>query len=75
MAYVLSNLSDDKLEELATSIWEERKDRVLKDIVKYPKPTLARASHVDRIKTYREENHCSLFVAKTIIDFYADKME
>lgn len=73
MAYVLCNLTDEQLNELSTAVLQERKDRIINNIDKYPVPALVCPSTVDMIKAYREEVGCGLFEAHTIINYYRDK--
>lgn len=73
MAYVLTNLSNEQLEELTNAIRQERKDRIIANINKYPVPALVCASTVDMVKSYRDVHKCSLFEAMTIVEYYRDK--
>lgn len=71
MAYVLSNLSGDKLEELRTAVYDETKRRFLATATQYPK--LENASVGGTVKGTRaySEAYCiSLSHAHTLFNYY-----
>lgn len=73
MSYVFHNLSDEKLDELTSALYEERKRRFLLTVDKYPKLLLSQyeaASAVDGVKAYRAAYNLSLSHAHSLFNHY-----
>lgn len=70
--YVLTNLSDEKLKELSSAVYDERRRRIrLVADSKYPKLTLPDGSNsVEAIKLYRETYNVGLNEAHELFTYH-----
>lgn len=70
--YVLTNLSDEKLNELGLAVYDERRRRIsLVADTKYPKLSLPEGStSVDAVKLYRETYGVGLSEAHHLFTYH-----
>ena len=72
MAFVLTNLTEQELNELHDAVYNERRRRVIEKIDTYPVPATTGRSGED-FSAYRKLSGCSLHEAFVILEYYRNK--